>query len=78
MPNNNKSPAEPLPEDGNTLPSKPKASRPCAPLMALGAVLVVIVLNGCASTNAEANDPYKYNRNTDYPFTGGPFDHQRP
>lgn len=78
MPNNSKSPAGSLHKDRNTLPAKPKANRPRAPLMVLGAVLVVIVLNGCASTNVEDCDPYKYNPNTGYPFIGGPFDHPRP
>jgi len=43
-------------------------------LGALGAVLVVILLNGCASIGAYGDaGPWQYNPNTGYPAVGGPF-----
>lgn len=73
MPRHNKSPA-----GGYTSPATSNANRSLAPLLALAAILFVIISAGCASTNVEDTDPYKYNPNTGYPFIGGPFDHPRP
>ena len=78
MPNNKRSPRRSSPKDGNKPPAKPNANRPWAPLIVLGAVLVVIVLSGYASTHVEDADPLQYNPNTGYPFIGGPFDNPRP
>ena len=73
MPGNNEPPTE-----GYTSPATTNAKRSLAPLLPLAALLVVIISSGCASTNVEDSDPYKYNPNTGYPFIGGPFDHARP
>ena len=42
-------------------------------LAILGAALLVLVLNGCASLAASRDpDPWQYNANTGYPAVGGP------
>jgi hypothetical protein len=73
MPRNNETPTEVY-----TSPATTNTNRSLALLLALAALLVVIISSGCASTNVEDNDPYRYNPNTGYPFIGGPFDHPRP
>lgn len=78
MLDSNRSPKKSSLKGRNTPPAKPNANRPRAPLVVLGAVMLVIVLSGCASTNVEDYDSLKYNPNTGYPFIGGPFDHSRP
>jgi len=78
MPENPESPGRPLPRGESTPPTRPKTNRPWAPLIALCAVMVVILLSGCASPSVGDCDPYKYDPNTGYPFVGGPFDHNRP
>jgi len=42
-------------------------------LAILGAVFLVMLLNGCASLGGSGNqDPWQYNANTGYPAVGGP------
>lgn len=73
MPSNNKSRSREY-----TSRTDSNANRSLAQLLALSAILVLLVASGCASTNVDDSDPYKYNPNTGYPFIGGPFDHPRP
>jgi len=42
-------------------------------LATVAALLLVLLMSGCASTNWNDGDPYKYNPQTGYPFIGGPF-----
>lgn len=42
-------------------------------LATVAALLLVMIMSGCASTNWNDGDPYKYNEQTGYPFIGGPF-----
>ncbi|MDQ1390887.1 MAG: hypothetical protein QOF56_4341 [Acidobacteriaceae bacterium] len=46
---------------------------PIVPLATLAALLLIILMSGCASTNLDDSDPFKYNPNTGYPYIGGPF-----
>jgi len=39
----------------------------------VGAVLLLILINGCASVSGSKDrDPWRYNYNTGYPAVGGP------
>ena len=55
---------------------KPLPFRLPPAVVALAALSLTILLNGCASTHLESNqDPYKYNPNAGYPLMGGPAEH---
>ena len=72
MSENHESPRRPSPKGESTPPTRPNTNRPRAPLIALCAVVMVILLSGCPSTNVEDCTPYKCNPNAGYPFIGDP------
>jgi hypothetical protein len=58
-------------ENNSSLSTQGRIIRRC--LGMLGTVLLVILLNGCASiATSKDPDPYKYNPATGYPVVGGP------
>jgi hypothetical protein len=58
-------------QSDSSLATQREGARCC--LGILGAVLLVMLLNGCASVAPSvASDPWQYNPNTGYPAVGGP------
>ena len=52
-------------------------SSPLIPaLTTMAALLLMILMSGCASSNWDDGDPYKYTPQTGYPYIGGPFGQQ--
>jgi len=57
----------------HTPATKPLPATMQTRLMALGAVMAMVLLSGCASTPAtQEGDLYQYNPATGYPAVGGP------
>ena len=60
--------------------ARPNASKKIrAGIVALGAAMALVLLNGCTSVPVQGNsDPWKYNANTGYPAVGAGFPWWRP
>lgn len=51
-------------------------NRDYSTLVAIGAVLALAILSGCATSSVGGSaDPYQYNTETGYPAVGGPLWH---
>jgi len=78
MPKNHESPGRPSPKGETTPLTRANINQRWAPLIALCAAKLMLVLSGRASTNFDEDNQYGFNPTTGYPFIGGRFDRPRP